>query len=174
MMIGKFGEKFRSRLSKDDMKRLMRATDVTGVDEAGVIVYNDFDSVKHYYSEMGALGDTVFENHSAMEESPNTVVGRIQDLAIPLCVIHALDDPLLTWRTVAANKGFMHPANLTRTGSGNLVLLLTKGGGHVGWPLGWFPHLHRWRWMNDAASSFVNATIQTKFTNVGRSRSQDE
>lgn len=56
----------------------------------------------------------------------------------------------------------MTPTNLTKTGSGNLVLLLTKRGGHVGWPLGWKPQDHNWQWMSDAASSFVNAIVLSK------------
>jgi hypothetical protein len=46
---------------------------------------------------------------------------------------HSLDDPLITWRSVAANEGLLHPDNLTQRGSGNLLILLTKQGGHVGW-----------------------------------------
>jgi predicted alpha/beta-fold hydrolase len=83
------------------------------------------------------------------------------NISIPLCVVHAFDDPLVTWRTVAANGGLMHPTNLTRTGSGNLFILLTKRGGHVGWPLGWVPFVSNWKWMNDAAMSFVEAVGRT-------------
>ena len=87
-------------------------------------------AVQHYYAEMSALGDVPIEEY---EESQLSSKRRINNVAIPFCVLHALDDPLVTWRTVAGNEGLMHPKNLTKTGSGNLVLLLTKGGGHVGW-----------------------------------------
>lgn len=79
-------------------------------------------------------------------------------MSIPFCVVHALDDPLVTWRTVAATSGLMHPTNLTsKTGSGNLFLLLTKRGGHVGWPTGWLPNVDGWKWMSDISMSFVMA-----------------
>jgi predicted alpha/beta-fold hydrolase len=39
---------------------------------------------------------------------------------------------------------------------------LTKRGGHVGWPLGMFPWQHKWKWMNNVASTFVQAVQQTK------------
>jgi predicted alpha/beta-fold hydrolase len=84
------------------------------------------------------------------------------NISIPFCVIHALDDPLITWRTVSANYGIMTPVNLTKTGSGNLLILLTKRGGHVGWPLGWIPQASNWKWMSDAAMSFANAVATSK------------
>ena len=77
-------------------------------------------------------------------------------------MIHALDDPLITWQTVAANCGIMHPGNLTKLGSGNLFLLLSKRGGHVGWPLSTLPFIDNWEWMNDNAMYFVNAVRQAR------------
>ena len=83
-----------------------------------------------------------------------------RNISIPLLVVHALDDPLITWRTVAANDGAMHPKNLTAGTS--LFLLLTKRGGHVGWPVGWLPTVERWRWMSDVSSNFVEAVARAK------------
>jgi predicted alpha/beta-fold hydrolase len=79
---------------------------------------------------MSALGDVPLEEYDSDQLAPTR---RIHNISIPFCVIHALDDPLMTWRSVAANHGLMHPTNLTKTGSGNLFILLTKRGGHVGW-----------------------------------------
>jgi predicted alpha/beta-fold hydrolase len=85
------------------------------------------------------------------------------NVSIPFCVVHALDDPLVTWRTVAANNGLMHPQNLTSlTGSGNLFILLTKRGGHVGWPTGWIPNIDAWKWMSDISMSFVTAVMKAQ------------
>lgn len=56
-VVGKFGERVRSRLSKMGLKKLMRATHVTAVDVAAVVEYNGFRNVEHYYAEMSALGD---------------------------------------------------------------------------------------------------------------------
>lgn len=41
-VVGKWGERVRSRLSKDEMKALMRATNVAGIDKTAVVVYNGF------------------------------------------------------------------------------------------------------------------------------------
>ncbi len=40
--------------------------------------------------------------------------------------------------------------------------MLTKSGGHVGWPLGLNPKAHGWKFMNDAASSFANSVDVAK------------
>ena len=130
------------------------------IDEHAVVTYNSYRDLEHYYSEMSAL------NYNSLEESKRGTISpksRIHNIAIPLCVIHALDDPLITWKTVADNWGDKHPENLVKTGSGNLMLLLTKGGGHVGWPLGWDPSKHNWEWMVNAAKGFVESVDKAKY-----------
>jgi hypothetical protein len=72
-------------------------------------------------------------------------------------VLHSIDDPIATWRGIAANEGFLHPEALVRSGQGNVLLLLTERGGHVGWPTGMLPFQHGWEFMSEAAASFVNA-----------------
>ena len=119
------------------------------------MVYNGFDDLDHYYREMSALGDMP-DTADHMSVIPDSK-GAVHNVAIPLCVVHAMDDPLITWRTVASNEGFTHPETLTKSGSGNLMILLTKRGGHVGWPLGWFPVVNKWRWMSEVAMSFARA-----------------
>ena len=49
------------------------------------------------------------------------------------------------------------PEALTRLGSGMIMMLLTKTGGHVGWPLGLCPWKNGWSWMNNAARDFINS-----------------
>jgi predicted alpha/beta-fold hydrolase len=107
---------------------------------------------------MSALGDIALEGR----EVGDPLLGRINNVSIPLLIVHAFDDPLITWQTVAANQGHMHPDTLTKTGSGNLFLLLTKRGGHVGWPLGNLPYIDSWRWMNDNAKCFAHAVQQAR------------
>lgn len=149
-IIGKLGERYSFRLTRVQMLELMRATDVSTVDEHAVVTYNGFDNILHYYSEMSAMGDLPMGNADSDD------LGRIKNVAIPFCILSALDDPLVTWKTIADNEGGRHPSNVTQS-AGNLLMLLTKGGGHVGWPLGWNPRNEGWRWMNDAAGSFVAA-----------------
>ena len=139
----------------------MRATHITGIDASAVVEYNGFRDVVDYYEHMSALGDIPVEE---LWPANATIAPhrQIHQLAVPLLVVQALDDPLITWRTVASNAGPMHPENLVQTGSGNLMLLLTKRGGHVGWPLGWLPQLKTWRWMNNVPASFAAAVQATK------------
>ena len=56
----------------------------------------------------------------------------------------------------------MYPPNLVKTGAGYLMILLTKRGGHVGWPLGLNARANKWQWMNDAAKHFVDAVVRAK------------
>lgn len=53
--------------------------------------------------------------------------GRIASVSIPLVVLQALDDPILSWRTIGTND----LDGLANSGSGNVMLVLTKAGGHV-------------------------------------------
>lgn len=166
-VVGKWGERVRKRLTKEEMKEMLRAYHITAIDRTAIVAYNKFRDLNHYYSEMSALGDIPVEDHAAIVNGTKLISEvardkRVHNISIPLCVIHALDDPLITWRTVAANDGLLHPSNLTQFSSGNLFLLLTKRGGHVGWPLGWNPATYKWKWMNDAASSFIDAALKAR------------
>jgi len=161
-LLGKWGERVRQKLSHDTFLYMLRATHITEIDESAVVHYNGFRDVVHYYRSMSALGDIPLDELMGKDPHNNTTMiapqRKIQQLHKPLLVVHALDDPLITWRTVAANHGPMHPHNLTtRAGNGNLLLLLTRRGGHVGWPMGWVPQLHTWFWMNHVAASFGEA-----------------
>ena len=44
-VVGKWGERVRKRLTKEEMKSLMRATHVTEIDRTAVVAYNGFDDV---------------------------------------------------------------------------------------------------------------------------------
>ena len=104
---------------------------------------------------MSALGDIPHDVDTDNIPMENT--GKIHTVAIPLLIVQALDDPLITWRATIQNEGFMHPDNLVQSGSGNLLLLLTKEGGHVGWPLGVWPGTAKWKWMSDVVMSFAQS-----------------
>jgi predicted alpha/beta-fold hydrolase len=129
------------------------------IDEYAVVPYNGFRDLNDYYTSMSALGDIPW-NTEGLPEVQNT--GKINSITIPFCVLHAFDDPLVTWRATVNNEGLMNPESLVKSGSGNLMLLLTKSGGHVGWPLGIFPFKDKWKWMNDAAMTFGQAVATAK------------
>lgn len=129
------------------------------MDKWAAVAYHGFASVDAFYAAMSALGD--IPQHDYFKNNSN-IHGKIDNVSIPLCVMHALDDPISTWRTVAANEGFMQPSTLVRSGRGNLMLLLTKRGGHVGWPLGVLSHRRQWEFMSSAASDFASAVMKAK------------
>lgn len=68
-VLGKWGERFRSRLTKSQMIELMRATHITEIDKTAVVAYNGFRDIIHYYSEMSVLGDIPYNSTELMGES---------------------------------------------------------------------------------------------------------
>lgn len=158
--LGKFGHRVKEKLTPSQFLKILRATHITEIDRHGVVPLNGFDDLDHYYREMSALGDIPHDPDT--DELVDNQSGKIHDVSIPLLAVHSFDDPLLTWRATVANSGFMHPENLVKSGSGNLMLLLTKAGGHVGWALGLWPTKNKWKWMNDVVMSFAQSVDQAK------------
>lgn len=134
-ILGQFRKRYEYRLSETDYVEFMRSSHVSSIDRYAVVKYNEFEDLTHYYSEMSAMGEP----------------GRIENVSVPLLVIHALDDPLITWRTMGS------PEDVVSSGNGFVMMLLTKTGGHVGWPLGMNPAERGWEWMNDRVAGFVNS-----------------
>jgi len=113
------------------------------LDEALMVPYNHFKDLDDYYANMGAMGDFLnFEGDG---------VGRIANVSIPLIMISALDDPIGFIDT------FIDPPQVTQSGDGFTMMLLTSAGGHVGWPVGWNPQKTAWRWMSEVAISFAES-----------------
>eukprot|EP00536_Pseudo-nitzschia_multiseries_P009244 jgi/Psemu1/200246/e_gw1.253.58.1 len=163
-LLGKFGHRVKKILSPANYLRVLRASHITEIDEYAVVPFNGFDDLDHYYREMSALGDIPHDPSTGLPpaDANERNLGKIQSVSIPFLVVHALDDPLVTWRASVHNEGFMHPANLSRSGSGHLMILLTKAGGHVGWPLGTWPTKHKWKWMSDLVSTFAKSVDDCK------------
>eukprot|EP00537_Pseudo-nitzschia_pungens_P008289 CAMPEP_0172364926 /NCGR_PEP_ID=MMETSP1060-20121228/7948_1 /TAXON_ID=37318 /ORGANISM="Pseudo-nitzschia pungens, Strain cf. cingulata" /LENGTH=678 /DNA_ID=CAMNT_0013088057 /DNA_START=36 /DNA_END=2072 /DNA_ORIENTATION=+ len=162
-LLGKFGHRVKDRLSPSDYLRVLRASHITEIDRYAVVPFNGFDDLDHYYREMSALGDIPHDPFTGKPNDTNEKqLGKIHTVSIPFLVVHALDDPLVTWRATVHNEGFMSPQNLSRSGSGHLMLLLTKAGGHVGWPLGMWPTRHKWKWMSDIVMSFARSVEAVK------------
>ena len=117
---------------------------------AGVL-FNGYDSLAEFYTVMSSI--------LPYPQNNSTHADVRQSIPIPHLVLQAMDDPLSTWRTNAASdpKSALYPTKLVSSESQpNLVLLLTATGGHVGWPMSWWPH--SWEFMNDmVAAGFVDA-----------------
>jgi predicted alpha/beta-fold hydrolase len=83
-VVGKWGERVRQRLTKKQMKLMMRATHVSEIDKTAVVAYNGFRDLDHYYSEMSALGDIPMSEHS---DDTSTTTGNVDQISIPFCVV---------------------------------------------------------------------------------------
>lgn len=157
--VGKFHDRLRSRLSKEEHIKLMRSTSVHENDLYAVVSYNRFESHEKYNEEVSAIGKSraFLAESLANKTHTNEDIGDIANVAIPFCVFNALDDPVISWRTLGHN-----PTKLVNSGSGHILLLLTKTGGHVSWPTGLNPRREGWRFMNDVAANFVNSVEAAK------------
>jgi predicted alpha/beta-fold hydrolase len=160
-LTAKWANRLAQRLSRDEMIALLRSKNVVEADQYAAVVYNGYRDIMHYYADSGALGDIPWEHRESpvafLEKLP-----KVTKLAIPLCALQAFDDPISTFRTIVGNEGFMKPDLLVRLGTGYLVVLLTQRGGHVGWPVGWRPWRHKWKFMSEAAISFVEALTEAR------------
>lgn len=143
-LLSSFGNKIRTRLTEKQLKGMIKAANLVDFDRAFFVPYHNFDSIEDYYGRLGAMGDFVSYDNNCSQ-------GRIANVSIPLLCVHSLDDPVGYWGV------YRDPEKVVHTGDGNTVLLFTKSGGHVGWPLGINPSLEAWKWMSDVASSFAEA-----------------
>ena len=74
---------------------------------------------------------------------------RWRDVAVPMLVVNAIDDPVLHIEDAVVPE--------MAYGNSNIVFLKTKKGGHIGWPVGLSSTEHGYRWMSDVTLSFINA-----------------
>jgi predicted alpha/beta-fold hydrolase len=160
-LTAKWANRLAYRLPREDMLALLRSRNVVEADQYAAASYNGYRDLMHYYSESGALGDVPWEH---LKRSPDMLESepKISKLAIPLCVLQSFDDPISTIRTIVGNEGLMRPDSLVQLGQGHLILLLTRRGGHVGWPKGWRPWKRKWEFMSEAAISFTEALAEVK------------
>ena len=74
---------------------------------------------------------------------------RLSNVKKPCFVLHARDDPIIHADSLP----------LGQQGSGapsNVLLLMTKHGGHIGWPTGWLPFLTRFGYSTGLALTFID------------------
>lgn len=153
LTTGKFMKQLQARFTRTQLRELQRTTTVTGFDGTYAVRYHGFRDIFHYYSELGGMGDHMIElnddDGNTSEVFREDEVGRIGNASIPLLMLNALDDPIGEPRA--------NPSIVTQTGSGCVLLLRTEKGGHVGWPQGWNPRAHGWKWMINVASTFIDS-----------------
>lgn len=141
--LDKWSDRLCERLNEEQMKFLSKVDSLVTLDEALMVPYNGFKDIEDYYAAMGAMGD--FESFDA------DGIGRIANVSIPLIMISAKDD------VIGYIDTFVDPKQVSESGSGYTMVLLTRTGGHVGWPMGLNPRKNGWKWMSDAAISFVES-----------------
>ena len=131
---------YKEKLTPEQISKTQAATSVTTVDVNMVAPFNDFASVDEYYTAMSPASDFV-----SIEEP-----GRMGDISVPFAILSALDDPIV------CEKCLGDPTRISKVAGGNIFYILSKRGGHVGFPLDPVP-TEKWRWMNEAILNFVEA-----------------
>ena len=122
----------KGQITAQNLARTLAATDVTTIDQEMITPYNGFTSVVHYYESMSA-------------------VDHVPQLAIPLAMVGSLDDPIITEKTMGKPQQVADS-----NAAGNMFILLTQKGGHVGYPLGNVVSA-KWLWMSTIVETFVES-----------------
>ena len=117
---------------------MLNIKDIVEFDSTVVTAVNGFDDVFHYYSELSPVMDS-----------------RRIELRKPLLMLHAMDDPIIHVDHIPSTALRCTPTSSSL--SENMVTLITAVGGHVGWPLGWFPWNNRWEFQNRITLEFLES-----------------
>jgi len=115
---------------------------VVDIDTQLVCKYHGFKEVRDYYEDMSAGGRGDADG-----------LARLAGAKVPLVVVHAIDDPISIYEVTLAK-------HVPKTD--NVLLLSTKHGGHIGWPLGWTPAKKRWSFMVDIAMEVSSVLSEEK------------
>ncbi len=157
-LIDNFYERFlplyKKKLSQEQLEGSRVARDVTEIDSHMIAPFNDFQDLEHYYTDMSAASDFV----------DSTQPGRIASISIPTAIVNALDDPIVCEKTLR------YPPDLVSTNE-NLFILLTKKGGHVGYPIEDIVST-KWAWMTNVVYGFVEALGIGEETSVASEASE--
>ncbi|CAM9385673.1 unnamed protein product [Pylaiella littoralis] len=118
-----------------DVSAIESCRHVLDIDTHFVSRYNGYSDVTGYYVDMSAAAED-----------------KIAGLRIPMLAVSSFDDPIMT------SDGSPEAA---LTNVEDLFILVTRKGGHVGWPTGWLPHRNKWSWMSNTSLDFCEAVVAT-------------
>eukprot|EP00947_MAST-08B_sp_MAST-8B-sp1_P003933 g3933.t1 len=113
-----------------------RSYDIAAFDTAVIVPLNKdkYTCVNDYYTDMSA----------------SLPRGKLDGARIPLLAVNACDDPIVDVDTMPVADCDTNEA---------LFLLVTRNGGHVGWPIGMFPGNASYSFQTQAVMSFVRAVV---------------
>jgi len=126
--------KFKRRMGPQAGKIIAKTESVFDFDSKVIAPLHKFKDVWHYYDELSA-------------------VANVERFQVPILAVSAADDPILHADAVGLDL-FKN--------SKNLAYILTRKGGHVGWPIGWFFWRNKWVLQNTLIIEWANALSETK------------
>jgi len=127
-----------------DIRRLESACDIVQLDSEFTAKYGGWQSVGDYYDDASCGAK-----------------GKLESLKIPLCLLHAEDDPILPVDGMIPALDCIRRAQEGKSqGGANLFVVITREGGHVGWPEGVNPMKNKWAWMSESILQFVGGAAR--------------
>ncbi|KAF4666541.1 Phospholipase abhd3 [Perkinsus chesapeaki] len=127
----------RTGFTPEDPNWYDKPSDLFHVDGLIPAAAHGYDDVIDYYHDMSACSDRYSNGGS--------------DIAVPTLIVHSLDDPIIHVDAGAA---------IPSTASKYLFALITKTGGHVGWPQGWTPWEKGFHWVSETVLQFSQTVSQ--------------
>jgi len=131
--------------------RLARRKRVDAAAVEACATISDFDTALvcpfHGYRGIAGPGG-YYEDMSACGAGDAAGLRAFGNLATPLLLLHARDDPIVPYESVLADRVAEHD---------RVVLVTTASGGHTGWPRGRDPRVARWAFQTRLALDFALA-----------------
>ncbi|VUZ39767.1 unnamed protein product [Hymenolepis diminuta] len=118
---------------KYDVPRILKSRSIREFDESITVDMFGYKSVDEYYTDA----------------SPATKIHRVR---IPILCLNAADDPFVPFQSL--------PLNVVNDSDSNVILALTRHGGHIGFLAGFLPT--RPSLMDRAVPQFVSAVFEHK------------
>lgn len=131
-----------------------RICDVYDFDSIMVTGLHGYNSVEEYYADMNpTLMDSKNNYGIIPNKKENIKEGSNFKLIRPFFFLHAIDDPIVHVDTYPKDPQNIQSPYLID----NLFFLITSSGGHIGWPVSYFPWIHRFKYVNTLTLEFCEA-----------------
>jgi len=126
-------------------KDILKLNETVNVEEvlSKSVLLRDFDefSTRRYFGYPSV--DDYYRDASCSRFIPH--------VKIPLLCLSALDDPIVPKECIPFEECKKNK---------NIILVVTRGGGHVGWLRGWNPFRITKSWMDDISKEFINVVME--------------
>ena len=141
-----------------DLHAVRDCCDLVDFDARMVATYHQYRDLPDYYDDMSAASsDDRLPAHPEVSSSScssgHDPEDRLSNIKKPCFILHAKDDPIIHADSIPTARVTRKSAHREPS---NILLLMTKHGGHIGWPTGWLPCLTRFSFSTNLALDFID------------------